>query len=76
MNLDLLIPDYVRHFQAYQPSRPDHVLKEEYGTSVLARRFSMRRKGGSGATGCDQTEVQDVGPWIRAAWTTFDSSAS
>ena len=37
MNLDLLIPDYVRHFQAYQPSRPDHVLKEEYGTSVLHR---------------------------------------
>lgn len=37
MNLDALIPDYVRSFQAYVPSRPDHLLMQEYGTSVLHR---------------------------------------
>ena len=37
MNLDALIPDYVRSFQAYIPSRPDHLLKEEYGTVLLYR---------------------------------------
>lgn len=37
MNLDALIPDYVRSFQAYIPSKPDHLLKEEYGTPLLHR---------------------------------------
>lgn len=37
MNLDALIPDYVRRFQAYTPSRPDHLLMREYGTSRLHR---------------------------------------
>ena len=37
MNLDALIPDYVRGFQAYTPSRPDHLLMQEYGTSLLHR---------------------------------------
>jgi len=37
MNLDALIPDYVRTFQAYTPSRPDHLLMQEYGTALLHR---------------------------------------
>lgn len=37
MNLDALVPEYVRCFQAYVPSRPDHLLKREYGTPVLHR---------------------------------------
>ena len=37
MNLDSLIPEYVRSFQAYIPSRPDHLLMQEYGTPVLHR---------------------------------------
>jgi histidinol-phosphate aminotransferase len=37
MNLDALIPDYVRSFHAYIPSRPDHLLMQEYGTPVLHR---------------------------------------
>jgi histidinol-phosphate aminotransferase len=35
--VDNLIPDYVRNFEAYQPSKPDHVLMREYGTSTLYR---------------------------------------
>ena len=37
MNLDALIPDYVRNFQAYHPSRPDHILQLEYGVPFLNR---------------------------------------
>lgn len=37
MNLDALIPDYVRSFQVYIPSRPDHLLMQEYGTPLLHR---------------------------------------
>lgn len=37
MNLDALIPDYVRRFQAYIPSKPDHLLMLEYGTELLHR---------------------------------------
>jgi len=37
MNLEALVPEYVRCFQAYVPSRPDHLLKREYGTPVLHR---------------------------------------
>lgn len=37
MNLDLIIPEYVRNFEAYTPSRPDHLLQEEYGVSHLHR---------------------------------------
>lgn len=37
MNLDLLIPEYVRNFQAYIPSRPDHLLRQEYGVARLHR---------------------------------------
>ncbi len=37
MNLEALIPEYVRSFQAYVPSRPDHLLKQEYGTPLLHR---------------------------------------
>jgi len=37
MNLDAMIPDYVRNFQAYIPSRPDHLLMQEYGTPLLHR---------------------------------------
>src|SRR5665647_2811856 len=37
MNLDALIPDYVRRFQAYIPSKPDHLLMLEYGTTHLHR---------------------------------------
>lgn len=37
MNLDALIPDYVRNFQVYIPSRPDHLLMQEYGTPLLHR---------------------------------------
>lgn len=37
MNLDALIPDYVRRFQAYIPSKPDHLLMREYGTPLLHR---------------------------------------
>ena len=37
MNLDALVPDYVRCFHAYLPSRPDHLLMREYGTAQLHR---------------------------------------
>jgi len=37
MNLEALIPDYVRSFQVYTPSRPDHLLKQEYGAALLHR---------------------------------------
>jgi histidinol-phosphate aminotransferase len=37
MNLDALVPDYVRCFQAYAPSRPDHLLMREYGAPLLHR---------------------------------------
>ena len=31
MNLEALVPEYVRCFQAYIPSKPDHLLMQEYG---------------------------------------------
>jgi histidinol-phosphate aminotransferase len=37
MNLEALIPDYVRCFEAYIPSRPDHLLMREYGAPFLHR---------------------------------------
>lgn len=37
MNLEALIPEYVRGFQAYVPSKPDHLLMREYGASMLHR---------------------------------------
>lgn len=37
MNLDALVPDYVRCFEAYIPSRPDHLLMREYGAPFLHR---------------------------------------
>lgn len=37
MNVDALIPDYVRRFEAYVPSRPDHLLMQEYGAPFLLR---------------------------------------
>ncbi len=37
MNLEALVPDYVRCFQAYVPSRPDHLLMREYGAPLLHR---------------------------------------
>lgn len=37
MNFEALMPDYVRAFQAYVPSRPDHILMEQYGTPFLYR---------------------------------------
>lgn len=37
MNLDAMVPDYVRSFQAYIPSRPDHLLMLDYGTPLLHR---------------------------------------
>lgn len=37
MNLDALIPEYVRNFQTYIPSKPDHLLMQEYGAPLLHR---------------------------------------
>ena len=37
MNVDRLIPDYVRKFEPYAPSRPDHLLMREYGAPFLYR---------------------------------------
>ncbi len=37
MNIDQLIPDYVRKFEAYIPSKPDHLLMKEYGAPFLHR---------------------------------------
>lgn len=37
MNLEALVPDYVRYFQAYAPSKPDYLLMREYGAPVLHR---------------------------------------
>jgi histidinol-phosphate aminotransferase len=37
MNLEALVPDYVRCFEAYIPSRPDHLLMREYGAPFLHR---------------------------------------
>jgi len=37
MNLDAMVPDYVRSFQSYIPSRPDHLLMLDYGTPLLHR---------------------------------------
>ena len=33
--LDRLVPAYIRRFQAYLPSKPDHELKKLYGCSRL-----------------------------------------
>jgi len=37
MNIDALVPEYVRNFQAYIPSKPDHLLMKEYGIPFLYR---------------------------------------
>ena len=37
MNLEALSPDYVRNFQAYLPSPPDHILQQEYSVPFLYR---------------------------------------
>jgi histidinol-phosphate aminotransferase len=37
MNLEALVPEYVRCFQPYQPSRPDHFLMRQYGAPFLHR---------------------------------------
>jgi len=37
MDLQRLVPDYIRQFQAYVPSKPDEELKRLYGCSVLHR---------------------------------------
>jgi histidinol-phosphate aminotransferase len=37
MNLEALVPEYVRCFQAYVPSKPDHLLMQEYGAPLLHR---------------------------------------
>ncbi|HQB39968.1 MAG TPA: histidinol-phosphate transaminase [Deltaproteobacteria bacterium] len=37
MNIEALMPEYVRAFQAYIPSKPDHLLMQEYATPVLHR---------------------------------------
>ena len=37
MNLDAMVPNYVRCFQNYVPSRPDHLLLQEYGAPLLHR---------------------------------------
>jgi histidinol-phosphate aminotransferase len=37
MNLEALMPEYVRNFQVYLPSKPDHVLQQEYGAPFLYR---------------------------------------
>ncbi len=35
--LDTLVPDYIKRFEAYVPSKPDDVLKKLYGCSTLFR---------------------------------------
>ena len=35
--IEELVPDYVRNFQAYVPSKPDHLLMREYGAPFLHR---------------------------------------
>ncbi len=35
--LDSLVPDYIKHFEAYIPSKPDDVLMKLYGCSRLLR---------------------------------------
>lgn len=37
MNLESLVPEYVRCFQPYLPSRPDHFLMRQYGAAFLQR---------------------------------------
>lgn len=37
MNLESIVPEYVRCFQSYTPSRPDHFLRRQYGAPVLHR---------------------------------------
>lgn len=37
MNLDALVPEYVRNFQVYVPSKPDYLLMREYGATELHR---------------------------------------
>ncbi len=37
MNLDAIVPEYVRCFDAYVPSKPDHLLMREYGAPFLHR---------------------------------------
>ncbi len=36
-NLDALVPQHIRAFEAYYPSKPDHVLKSLYGVESLHR---------------------------------------
>ena len=35
--LDRLVPDHLKHFEAYIPSKPDHELKKFFGCNVLYR---------------------------------------
>ncbi len=37
LNLDKLVPEYVKGFQAYIPSKPDDILKQIYGCKKLYR---------------------------------------
>jgi histidinol-phosphate aminotransferase len=37
MNLVAMVPEYVRCFQSYIPSKPDHRLMSEYGVTALQR---------------------------------------
>jgi histidinol-phosphate aminotransferase len=37
LSLDRLVPEYIKHFEAYIPSKPDDVLKKLYGCTTLHR---------------------------------------
>ncbi len=56
MNIDALIPDYVRNFEAYIPSKPDHLLMHEYGVSRLYRLNNNENFLGPPAAACQVIE--------------------
>ncbi len=61
MNIHDLIPAYVRNFEAYIPSKPDHVLMQEYGAPFLHRLNNNENFLGPPETACRVIEDFESG---------------
>ncbi len=71
MNLDTLVPDYVRCFQAYVPSRPDHLLMREYGAPQLHR--LNNNENPLGPPPAASREIASFPPELAAVYPSGDS---
>ncbi|ABK99135.1 histidinol-phosphate transaminase [Pelobacter propionicus] len=71
MNLDTLVPDYVRCFQAYVPSRPDHLLMREYGAPLLYR--LNNNENPLGPPPAASREIASFPPELAAVYPSGDS---